>query len=57
VIIDHQILSPGTSMMDTPMYASFVRERYCRLSSVGASRDGDPLIFYARKDLPACSGH
>jgi len=57
VIIDHQILrGPGTSMAEIPMYASFMTAHYCRVSSVGASRDGDPLMIYARRDLPACNG-
>jgi len=55
VIVDHAIDSAGTRMMDVPMYASFVNQRYCQVE-VTSDRKGRSLTLYARRDLPACRG-
>jgi len=54
VIVDHAIDAVGTRMVDVPMYASFLNERYCMVE-VGNDRKGRSLTFYARRDLPACN--
>ena len=55
VIIDHLIEDPGTRMVDLPIYARFVNERYC-LAELTTDRKGRPLTLYARRDLEACRG-
>jgi hypothetical protein len=54
VIVDHAIDAAGTRMVDVPMYASFLNERYCMVE-VANDRKGRSLTFYARRDLPACN--
>jgi len=53
VIVDHSMDAGGTRMVDVPMYASFVSERYCMVE-VTNDRKGRSLTLYARRDLPAC---
>jgi hypothetical protein len=53
VILDHQ-MSPGARMINFPIFADFLHERYCRASRVVDLR-GSEMTFYARKDLKACS--
>jgi hypothetical protein len=52
VIIDDPISIAGTSMVDLPIYADFVKERYCHVSVRGDR--GKTLTFYGRKDLEVC---
>ena len=54
VLMDNPIDVRG-SMMDVPVLASFVRERYCEASTI-TDRQGRSIIFFARRDLPACQG-
>jgi hypothetical protein len=55
VIVDHAIDAAGTRMIDVPMYAAFVNQRYCQVQMV-SDRKGRPLTLYARRDLEACRG-
>jgi hypothetical protein len=55
LIVDHAIDSIGTRMIDVPIYAQFVNERYCRVEDV-SDRKGRALTLYARRDLAACRG-
>lgn len=54
VIIDHAISVTGTAMIDIPIYASFINDRYCRLSVMNDR--GRTLTLFGRKDVPACEG-
>ncbi|MGA7745010.1 MAG: hypothetical protein ACLP66_09120 [Polyangia bacterium] len=53
VIIDTPI-SPGVAMMDSPVLAAVANQHYCRLSNL-RDNSGRDLVFFARKDLPACT--
>lgn len=52
VIIDHRISVEGTSMIDLPIYAGFIKDRYCQVSVMDDG--GKSLTFYGRKDLEVC---
>ena len=39
-------------MIDLPMYAGFIHDRYCRVSVM--EDRGRSLTFYGRKDLEIC---
>lgn len=54
VLLDHP-MGANAGMMDIPVLADFVNERYCRVSNV-TDLAGRNITFYARRDLPACAG-
>jgi hypothetical protein len=54
VIMDNPIGERGT-MMDIPVLAAFVSERYCHASTI-TDRQGRKITVFARRDLPACLG-
>jgi hypothetical protein len=54
VIMDHP-MGARASMMDFPVFESFVRQRYC-LASTMSDLHGRSINFFARRDLAACRG-
>jgi hypothetical protein len=54
VIMDHP-MGARAAMMDFPVFASFVNQRYCHASTL-SDLHGRSINFYARRDLPACKG-
>ena len=55
VVLDAPISPPAFAMVNFPIFATFLSERYCQTSVIRDSFRGRDITVYARKDLPACS--